>query len=290
MTTRVPVKSILKTQPKPQHEATLPPDQEKVDRDRYNYKLALQHAHRIQDQKNWDARILKAIEVLVDYPSTTLFTAEEANNFAKLVQPFQPSDLDALVEERVVNTRCGYALCAKPPRSVTLGKDAEWRAGKAGKDFCSLKCAKKSAYVKAQLSEVPASEREPGVQPRVELHEDDRPAAPEHLAEDGLAAARRQQISVAEREGAEDLAMERGEQATSFRPKQVMSDRIVEKAKTTFKPLSRFHGATVSHTAVEGYKPKERTQTARATLNDSDGSDVEEEEADALGEDDDDDD
>ncbi|KAK3072197.1 hypothetical protein LTR53_007268 [Teratosphaeriaceae sp. CCFEE 6253] len=290
MTTRVPVKSILKTQPKSQQEATLPLDQEKLDRDRHNYNLALQHAHRIQDQKDWDARILKAIEVLVDYPSTTPFTAEEANNFVTLVQPFQPSDLDALVEERVVNDRCGYALCAKPPRSATLGKDAEWRAGKAGKDFCSLNCAKKSAYVKAQLSEVPASEREPGVQPRVELHEDDRPATPDQSAGVGLAAARRQQVSVAKREGDDELAVERGEQVTSFRPKQVMSDRIVEKAKTTFKPLSSVHGATVSHTAIEGYEPKERTRFVRGALNDSDDSDVEDEEADALGEDDDDDD
>ncbi|KAK1812723.1 hypothetical protein LTR12_012885 [Friedmanniomyces endolithicus] len=278
MATRVPVKSILKNQPKPTAPTTTP-EALQAEKDRHNYALALQHAHRIQDQKDWDLRILHAIEVLLDYPSSTPATAQEANNFVSLVRLFQPSDMDALVEERVIDGKCGYALCANKPRCVTMGREAEWRVG----------CAMKSMGVRAQLSVVPAWEREAGCHPVIVLHEDDsaivagrRSAVPKNSAmttDPPTVAAKSKNADD------DDLALERGEKATSFRPRQVMTDRIVEKTVPTYKPLSRVSGAVVSSTAIEGYEPKEHKAKRDMTADDaeSDDDDDDEDEGDGAG-------
>ncbi|KAK1058638.1 hypothetical protein LTR74_013276 [Friedmanniomyces endolithicus] len=265
MATRVPVRSILKNQPKPTAPTTTP-EALQAEKDRHNYALALQHAHRIQDQKDWDLRILHAIEVLLDYPSSTPATAQEANNFVSLVRLFQPSDLDALVEERVIDGKCGYALCANKPRCVTMGREAEWR-----------------------LSVVPAWEREAGCHPVIVLHEDDRAiVAGRRSAVPGNSAMTTDPPTVAAKSkhvDDDDLALERGEKATSFRPRQVMTDRIVEKAVPTYKPLSSVSGAIVSSTAIEGYEPKEHKAKRDMTADnaESDDGDDDEDEGDGAG-------
>ncbi|KAK0855033.1 hypothetical protein LTS02_011235 [Friedmanniomyces endolithicus] len=216
MATRVPVKSILKIQPKPTAPTTTP-EALQAEKDRHNYALALQHAHRIQDQKDWDLRILHAIEVLLDYPSSTPVTVQEASNFVSLVRLFQPSDLDALVEERVIDRKCGAVIAGPGLNAMTVDQQP---------------MAKKSN------------------------HADD-----------------------------DDLALERGEKATSFRPRQVMTDRIVEKAVPTYKPLSSVSGAVVSSTAIEGYEPKEHKAKRDMTADDaeSDDDDDDEDEGDGAG-------
>ncbi|TKA82935.1 hypothetical protein B0A55_01297 [Friedmanniomyces simplex] len=287
MTTRVPVKSILKTQPKPAPTST--PEAIQAEKDRHNYALALQHAHRIQDQKDWELRILNAIEVLLDYPSAPLFSPQEANTFASLVRLFQPSDLDALVEERVIDGKCGYALCANPPRCVTIGEEAEWRVGKADAAFCLRGCARKSMSVRGQLNVVPAWERPAGTHPVVGLHEDDRPqGASQSTTGRKPDAAESQKVMVANAKHVDDdeLALERGEKATSFRPKQVMTDRIVEKAMPTYKPLSSVSGAVVSSTAIEGYEPRNHTANPTGRRDDEDSDDDDETEEGNADEDD----
>ncbi|KAK0289136.1 hypothetical protein LTR54_011688 [Friedmanniomyces endolithicus] len=272
MATRVPVRSILKNQPKPTAPTTTP-EALQAEKDRHNYALALQHAHRIQDQKDWDLRILHAIEVLLDYPSSTPATAQEANNFVSLVRLFQPSDLDALVEERVIDGKCGYALCANKPRCVTMGREAEWR----------------SMGVRAQLSVIPAWEREAGCHPVIVLHEDDRAlVAGRRSAVPGNSAMTTNPPTVAAKSkhvDDDDLALERGEKATSFRPRQVMTDRIVEKAVPTYKPLSSVSGTVVSSTAIEGYEPKEHKAKRDMTADnaESDDGDDDEDEGDGAG-------
>ncbi|KAK0897479.1 hypothetical protein LTR91_020869 [Friedmanniomyces endolithicus] len=245
MATRVPVKSILKNQPKPTAPTTTP-EALQAEKDRHNYALALQHAHRIQDQKDWDLRILHAIEVLLDYPSSTPVTAQEASNSVSLVRLFQPSDLDALIEERVIDGKCG-----------------------------------------AQLSVVPAWEREAGCHPVVSLHEDDRAviAVPWLNA---MTVGQQPMAAKSKHADDDDLALERGEKATSFRPRQVMTDRIVEKAVPTYKPLSSVSGAVVSSTAIEGYEPKEHKAKKDMTADDAESDDDEDEDdgAGVLDEDD----
>ncbi|KAK4960024.1 hypothetical protein LTR10_002913 [Elasticomyces elasticus] len=271
MATRVPVKSILKHQNSTTPRLT--PEETKAEKDRHNYAIALAHAHRIQDQKDWEARILKAIEVLIEYPSSAPFTSEEANSLTTLVQHFQPSDLDALIEERVIDRKCGYALCSNAPRSATMGREVEWKVGKGGKDFCSKTCARKSAYVKTQLSEIPAWERQPGVHPTVILHEDDRSKLDPQPQSKNLEKESQQSAATAKLNNDTELALERGEQAASFRPKQVMTDRIVEKAATVYKPLSSMSGAIISSTAIEGYEPRGVKPKAGGEKDDSDSND-----------------
>jgi len=251
MTTQVPVRSVLK---QPSAPSAQPSEAEaKAEKDRRNLDLALQHAYLIQHQRDVEARILIAIELLLDIPSTGTPTAEEARKFTILVQPFQPSDFDALIEERHTTNRCGYALCANPPRSVSMGANAMWRLGQAGGDFCSNVCVKKALYVKTQLSEVPAWEREADLQTKVVLLGSDESL--QTVVPTRQTTERQQQQNVSAHP-ADDLAAERGEHATSVRPKQVMAERIVEKRNVSYKPLSGVATAAVSHTAIEGYEPK----------------------------------
>jgi RNA polymerase II-associated protein 2 len=265
MATKVPVKSILKNQsPQP---ASADTADAKRDRDRHNYNIALQHAYRIQSQKDWETKILEATEVLLGYPADSEATAQEGQNFTKLIQPFQPSDLDALVEERTTYSRCGYVLCLKRPRRMTVGKDAEWKVGKVGQDFCSSACARKSAHVKAQLSEIPVWERDSHVIITIELPEGDRlknATLPLRSKEYAVSAA------------LDELAVERGENAMSFKPRQVMTERVVEKSATVYKPLSSISDATLSHVAIEGYEPKMK-KVHRNLGTDRDAGDEEEE-------------
>ncbi|KAK3678345.1 hypothetical protein LTR78_001642 [Recurvomyces mirabilis] len=252
MAFKVPVKSILK-QPGPRPDEA----EAKSARDQKNYTLALQHARKIQAQKDWQIRIVNAIQVLLDYPTTSHQTGDEvdASKFIVLIQPFQPSDLDALIEERVVDGKCGWPLCSNEPRSVSLGKDAEWKVGKFKMGFCSNACAKKMAFVKTQLSEIPVWERDPGISISITLPDVVGVVAPV-TKDDSSVPNGNYDVANAIHE----LALERGEKATSFRPNQVMLDQIVEKAGVVHKPLSGVHGADVSSTAIEGYEPRVKTK------------------------------
>ena len=264
MAARVPVKSILRKQPKAKSEPS--EADAKAEKDRRNLDIALQHAHLIQHQKDIQAKILSAIEILLDFPSATKSTSEDAIKYPILVQPFQPSDLDALVEERRVASKCGYVLCSNVPRVISMGESAMWKLGKSGGDYCSNVCMRKSFYVKTQLSEVPAWERDPSYQVKVVLHEDDRP----QTATPQKQTLGRQHVLPAD---AQELAAERGETSTSFRPKQVMADRIVEKREVSYKPLSSVEAAAVSHTAIEGYEPKGIAKGPSGAQNDDDNDD-----------------
>src|SRR4051794_2183759 len=169
ITTNAP-KSILK---KPIYPAAKVSSKE--DRDR---EVALYHANLLQHRKDIELEILLSTETLIDYPlATAPFNASnpsaaDALQFKILLRHFQPSDYDALILERNINDHCGYTLCPNP--KATDGAAGKYRLiGKYGKakDFkvvekaevekwCSEACAKRALYVRVQLSESPAWERE----------------------------------------------------------------------------------------------------------------------------------
>lgn len=244
METRVPAKSILK-QTTPTAKPTLSDEEKaKAERDRRNLGIALFHANKIQHQKDTQAQILSNIESLLDYPSNT--TPTGSSSFTSLVQPFQPSDYDSLVEERITDNKCGYPLCTNSPRSKTIGSSAAWKLkGKGAEDYCSNDCLRKSLYVKSQLSEIPAWEREPGQEPHIVLADD------EVAGVDRSDIERMRELTASKAE----LAIERGETAASFRPGQVMAESVVEKATVSHKPSPSAPAAKASHTAIEGYEP-----------------------------------
>ncbi|KAK3718393.1 hypothetical protein LTR37_005206 [Vermiconidia calcicola] len=249
MATRVPAKSILKQQTSNTNPTLSDEQKAQAERDRKNLGIALRHASRIQYQKDVEATILSHIETLLDFPAVSSSTSSEASRrFITLVQPFQPSDFDNLVEERRIDGKCGYALCSNAPRSGSLGANVSWKLKAEGAgDYCSTECVRKALYVKAQLSEVPAWEREPHQQPQIVLHKDDRP----RLTFSGSEVKSQGRTQVVNRH---HLALERGETATSLKPNQVMTPSVVEKAYGSVKPASNVNMSS-SHTAIEGYEP-----------------------------------
>ncbi|CAK4030814.1 Hypothetical predicted protein [Lecanosticta acicola] len=274
MSGRIAVKSIIK-QPARKTPTAADEQKEKVERDRKNLNIALKHAHLIQHRKDVEAAILNSITTLLDFPATSTFTTKEAIAFVSLVKAFQPSDYDSLVEERRIDSKCGYALCRNPPRSQTMGPSSAWKLRKGMNDYCSDTCAKKSLLVKAQLSEVPAWERVPEQQPDIRLHEDDEPPEIETAMRRANRAARvdawRQKVAKDE-----ELAMERGEKTDSMRPNQVMAETVVEKQPKPFKPSDAEAG--IGHySSIEGYQPK---AIRKGRKDDSDASDGEEDDAD----------
>lgn len=257
MASKLPVKSILKPPAKKKAPTLTDEQKEKAETDRKNLNIALQHAYRIQAQKDIEARILDSLTLLIDFPAAPKCTPKEALTFVQLIKPFQPSDYDSLIEERTIDNHCGYTLCSNQPRSKTMGKAAEWKLKKGMADWCSDDCAKKGLYIKAQLSEVPAWERAREQQPEILLHEDDR------IPEDDTAVRRAKRAARVDewREKVandEELAAERGEKTGGFRPKQVMADAVVEKRTTTKTPRAPDADVEEFLTAgtIEGFQPR----------------------------------
>lgn len=273
-----PTKSILK-QPKTPTVATPsspPPDQandeelkasaEAAAQKKRHLDIAIKHALLIEHQRKTSDQVLKHIEILLDFPPSASTsqtpTPSDATSFLRLVEIFQPSNFDELVEERRIDGRCAYPLCCNEPRGLRLKDSETWKLKKGAGDWCSDACARKGLFVKAQLGEVPAWERVPGQQASIVLHEDDRylvqgaEGADGEGGDDVTAKQQRQQHvqqRVAERT---ELAMERGEKVASVRPDQVMTDFIVEKTLPVRLAQTAGKVKFASATAIEGYEPK----------------------------------
>ncbi|KAI9892168.1 MAG: hypothetical protein M1814_001626 [Vezdaea aestivalis] len=160
MPTEQPLKSILKA---PSTESTLPAEDQ-------NTQTALHHARLIQHQKEVEALIVQDVEALMDLPSeNTLDPAEPSHedviHFKKLVVCFQPTDFDAVVEERNIQDQCGYPLC--PRKRKHLKSTGKFRIVMHGTDaavvprgnlekWCSNDCAERAMFVKVQLEKEPA--------------------------------------------------------------------------------------------------------------------------------------
>jgi hypothetical protein len=275
MATVKPKKSILK-QPKTLAATSLPRDEDnKTDEEtkaaaeaaaqkKRHLDIAIKHALLIEHQRKTSDQVLKHIELLLDFPpsSSSTPTPGDATSFLRLVEIFQPSNFDELIEERRIDGRCAYPLCSNEPRGLRLKDSETWKLKKGAGDWCSDACARKGFFVKAQLGEVPAWERVPGQQAPIVLHEDDR-----HLmqgadgvdveGDDAKLKQQQQQQHVQQRVAERtELAMERGEKVASVRPDQVMTDFIVEKTLPVRSAQTASKVKFASATAIEGYEPK----------------------------------
>ena len=261
-TKKTPGRSILKQPTKTPHQAQPAADDaakaeaEAAAQKKRHFDIAIKHALLIDHQRKTQDQVLSHIEILLDFPPSSRPTTQDAVQFLKLVAIFQPSNFDELVEERRIDRKCGYPLCANEPRGLHLKASETWKLKKGAADWCSNDCMRKGFYIKAQLGEVPAWERVPGQQPPVVLHEDDRHLTPAPTIEADHAKAQHIKQRVMERS---ELAMERGEQAASLRPDQVMVDFIVEKTPAAMQPPSQTKVKFASSTAIEGYEPKSDT-------------------------------
>lgn len=144
--------------------------------------IALQHAERIQAQKDTEALILDHILHLTTLPTNTTTdpstpTPDDAHTFKSALRLFQPTDYDNLIQERNVEGLCGYTLCGRDRRRGEAGASHSivWGAKGSGRDgrgremnivprekvemWCSDECAQRAMYVRVQLAEEPAWER-----------------------------------------------------------------------------------------------------------------------------------
>ncbi|KAH8792858.1 Rtr1/RPAP2 family-domain-containing protein [Hyaloscypha sp. PMI_1271] len=197
----------------------------KEDRDR---EVALYHANLIQQRKDIELNILFSTETLIDYPlAKSPYDASnpsptDAKEFKQLLRPFQPTDYDELIHERNINEKCGYTLC--PNARVKDGSGGKYRIlgtnGKA-KDFrvvekeelekwCSEACAKRALYVRVQLSESPAWERDAaGSTVNIDLL--DEPKSAEGAIAEGLEKMGLDGGKAVKQQDVADLALERGD-------------------------------------------------------------------------------
>jgi len=266
----------------------------KEDRDR---EVALYHANLIQQRKDIELNILLSTETLIDYPlagppyDASNPSLADAREFKRLLRPFQPNDYDELIHERNINEKCGYTLCPKP--RVKDGSGGKYRIigtnGKA-KDFkvvekeelekwCSEACAKRALYVRVQLSESPAWEREAaGSTVNIDLL--DEPKSVESVIAEGIEKLSLVGGKESKQQDAADLALERGD--TGMAAKNGLVDvKIQEKqvqrpaqAPSLDDPSGRLD---TMHLTLEGHTPEfgsRRQRRHSEELEDDDGPDT----------------
>jgi len=255
--------------------------------------LAMYHANLIQQRKDVEAQVLDAMEEMIEFPRERNAKADDPSQadshyFHKLIQPFQVSDYDALIEERNAAEKCGYIFCPKPRPAlsrdtmqshrivrnvvggVTKG-DLKIVPASHFQTWCSRDCARRAMFIKVQLSEIPAWERDVGGANQVTLlYESDKTPA-KSLApasvDDSNGNEHRQALA--------DLARERGEQ-TLLSPsipvpgasassdasldETVMKLSIRERPQTTVPdaPKAGEHQEAQDFGTIEGYAPKSK--------------------------------
>jgi hypothetical protein len=247
--------------------------------------VAIHHANIIEQQKSVEKEVLNAIIDLLDFPTArdadpTRPSPGDAILFEEAITPFQPSDYDALIEERNIAGKCGYALCPRPKRKarstarkhfVDTAKGVEIVDRKALEVWCSDDCARRALYVKVQLNEDPAWIRQGGLGDKIELMVENKdehhkalplrlktpaksaPSVKNEEEEDAAAmwAARDDALA--------DLAIERGEKPgrLSKANKDLITEKIKERTVTTVPepPTLPSQAAGATHMAIEGHIP-----------------------------------
>lgn len=271
-------KSILK---KTTVAANPPPGAKPVNQ--RHLQVAVHHANVLEERKRVEAEVLNSIMTLMDYPSAPDAdpkrpSAADAQYFRDAMVSFQPSDYDALIEERNIGDRCGYALCPKPKQKARSTANKQFVNTENGVQivdrkvlevWCSDDCARRALYVKVQLSEEPAWMRQGGYGD-IELMADnteERPKAlPLRLKQDVAKSAPVKQEDddiadawAAQKEAMEDLARERGEKKgqVSKSNKSLVQDQITERTSSAAPPQPPSHSQPSEHTmAIEGHVPK----------------------------------
>lgn len=274
----MPPKSILKKTSAPVTERNgKPVNQRHLD-------VALHHANILEQRKAVEAQVLDSIMTLMEYPPSRNADAKrpsaaDARVFEETVATFQPADYDALIEERNIADKCGYALCPKPKAKarstakkqfVDTDKGVEIVDRKVLEVWCSDDCAKRALYVKVQLNEEPAWLRSGSHGEKIELMVDNAqelrtvlPVRTKQPPAPAPAPARREEEDdidaawAAHDNAAAELALERGEKlgAMSKANNNLVQDTITEREPNSVppQPPSLPAGSTM---AIEGHVPR----------------------------------
>lgn len=138
-----------------------------------NRELAIHHAKIIQQKKDLEMSILQSIILLIDYPTSRTAdpanpSREDAETVKHHLRLFQISDYDDLINERNIEKQCGYVLCPLPHRPIgrvgkltilTQGTDLQVVNTSDVMRWCSDECARRAMYLRVQISQLPAWER-----------------------------------------------------------------------------------------------------------------------------------
>ncbi|XP_014552176.1 hypothetical protein COCVIDRAFT_110995 [Bipolaris victoriae FI3] len=246
--------------------------------------VARHHASVLEDRKRVEAEVLQAVMTLMDFPSSPDADAKrptpaDARFFQTAIIPFQPADYDALIEERNIADKCGYALCPRPKtkaRSTAKKQFVDTEDGvqivdrKVLEVWCSDDCARRALYVKVQLSEEPAWLRQGGYGDKIELmveNEEEhrvtlplRPKQPVASTKDQDEDDDVDAAWAAREDAMADLALERGEkpgQVTKANS-DLVQDQILERPLNNAPPQPpSLPTQTSDHTmAIEGHVPR----------------------------------
>jgi hypothetical protein len=275
----MPPKSILKQTPPP---ASAPPAVRAANP--RHLQVALHHANVLEQRKRVEAEVLDAILALMDCPTApdadaTRPSAADARFFREAVVPFQPSDYDALIEERNITDKCGYALCARPPKRarstarkqfVDTAHGVEIVDRKTLEVWCSDDCARRALYVKVQLSEDPVWMRQGEHGGSIELmvenadeHARVRPLRAQPDLATAPAAADGDKDDVDDAWAARDdamqhLALERGEKAgqVSKANTDLVKDQITERMPAAAPQPPSLLQISDHTMAIEGHVPR----------------------------------
>ncbi|KAF2850585.1 hypothetical protein T440DRAFT_468551 [Plenodomus tracheiphilus IPT5] len=245
--------------------------------------VAIHHANILEERKRVEAAVLDSIITLMDFPPTPNAdakrpSASDALLFVENVKAFQPADYDALIEERNISDKCGYALCSKPKKKARSSARKQFIDTDHGVEivdrkvlevWCSDDCAKRALYVKVQLNEEPAWLRQGGYGDNIELMvdntEEHHKALPLRLKqEDKTAETEDDDVAAAwaaQEEALADLARERGEQPGQLSKANLglVKDEIMERATSTAPPKPpTLLAQNIDNTtmAIEGHVPR----------------------------------
>lgn len=256
--------------------ARLKTGQQTLSRAERNRETALYYANLIQERKLVVAEIFESTETLLDFPrssrSDALHPAEsDIIEVKNLLRIFQPSDYDSLVEERIIDNKCGYVLCPRPRRLELT--NAKYRIIQSKSPslkvverhelerWCSDECGKRALHIRVQLDEEPAWARSAG-SGGFELLEED--VSTQRLVVEGHSGEKSRNPSVDhEKErliaNLKELADERGDRGVRAGPSRLIKLAIREKEKTRDEQLEPKDPVQNSSDnqggSIEGYNP-----------------------------------
>jgi hypothetical protein len=289
MANPTPLKSILKKPPSSYPATSSSSTSFKADRDR---EVALYHASLLQQRKDVEFNIVLNMETLIDYPldgfphDASNPSPSDARTFKELLRPFQPSDYDALIVERNINERCGYALCPNPRLKEKVGgmyrllgmngkaKDFKVVKKEELEKWCSEACAKRALYVRVQLSENPAWEREGTQTINIDLLDEpksDEDQVAERMGKMDLNSAE----DVERRQDNANLALERGDKGAGrsglmdIRIQENQSQGLVQPPSLDTEELSG--RLDTMHLTMEGHTPSFGSRRQRRHEEEFDG-------------------
>jgi hypothetical protein len=234
--------------------------------------IARRHAELLQYRKEIEAEILDSIIALSTYPlvreahySAASPAAQDVADLKRRIRIFQPGDYDDLLEERNANGLCGYTLCAKPKRKKTPGgkykligvgtKSFDIVDRKEHERWCSQLCAKRALYIKVQLNETAAWEREGLPDLEIDLYEEEDLSKRTPDKDLGRQLEKLELDEEEQEHRDAELARERGDEPGQG-PRVTVAAIRSKETQPPVAGLSPDDFDDESHLCIEGYRPK----------------------------------